>query len=44
MQKVANLSILAMFLMYLLTALFGYLTFFGKIRDGPVGRPRAATT
>lgn len=30
MQKVANISILAMFVMYLLTALFGYLTFFGK--------------
>uniref|UniRef100_A0A7N8WPI6 Sodium-coupled neutral amino acid transporter 3-like n=1 Tax=Mastacembelus armatus TaxID=205130 RepID=A0A7N8WPI6_9TELE len=28
MQKVANISILAMFTMYLLTALFGYLTFF----------------
>lgn len=31
MQNVANISILAMFVMYLLTALFGYLTFFGKI-------------
>lgn len=31
MQKVANISILAMFVMYLLTALFGYLTFYGKI-------------
>lgn len=30
MQTVANISILAMFVMYLLTALFGYLTFFGK--------------
>uniref|UniRef100_A0A7N8YNJ7 Sodium-coupled neutral amino acid transporter 3-like n=1 Tax=Mastacembelus armatus TaxID=205130 RepID=A0A7N8YNJ7_9TELE len=31
MQKVANISILAMFTMYLLTALFGYLTFFGAV-------------
>uniref|UniRef100_A0A673C5Y0 Solute carrier family 38 member 5a n=1 Tax=Sphaeramia orbicularis TaxID=375764 RepID=A0A673C5Y0_9TELE len=30
MQNVANISILAMFIMYLLTALFGYLTFYGK--------------
>ena len=30
MQTVANISILAMFVMYLLTALFGYLTFYGK--------------
>lgn len=30
MQNVANISILAMFVMYLLTALFGYLTFFGN--------------
>lgn len=30
MQNVANISILAMFVMYLLTALFGYLTFYGK--------------
>jgi len=30
MQRVANVSILAMFVMYLLTALFGYLTFYGK--------------
>uniref|UniRef100_A0AAQ5ZMK3 Amino acid transporter transmembrane domain-containing protein n=1 Tax=Amphiprion ocellaris TaxID=80972 RepID=A0AAQ5ZMK3_AMPOC len=28
MQNVANISIMAMFVMYLLTALFGYLTFF----------------
>ncbi|KAJ3586127.1 hypothetical protein NHX12_012528 [Muraenolepis orangiensis] len=28
MQKVSNISILAMFVMYLLTALFGYLTFY----------------
>ncbi|CAL8275651.1 unnamed protein product [Boreogadus saida] len=28
MQRVANISILAMFVMYLLTALFGYLTFY----------------
>ncbi|XP_068453267.1 sodium-coupled neutral amino acid transporter 3-like [Clinocottus analis] len=31
MQNVANISILAMFVMYLLTALFGYLTFFGNV-------------
>lgn len=30
MQKVANISILSMFIMYLLTAIFGYLTFYGK--------------
>ncbi|ETE62551.1 Sodium-coupled neutral amino acid transporter 3 [Ophiophagus hannah] len=30
MQNVANVSILAMFSMYLLTAIFGYLTFYGK--------------
>lgn len=30
MQNVANISILAMFVMYLLTAIFGYLTFYGK--------------
>lgn len=30
MQTVANISILAMFVMYGLTAIFGYLTFFGK--------------
>ncbi|XP_068602634.1 sodium-coupled neutral amino acid transporter 3-like [Brachionichthys hirsutus] len=33
MQNVANLSILAMFVMYLLTALFGYLTFFGAVES-----------
>ncbi|XP_040298128.1 sodium-coupled neutral amino acid transporter 5 [Bufo bufo] len=31
MQNVANISILAMFVMYLLTALFGYLTFYGEV-------------
>lgn len=31
MQKVANISIAAMFVMYLLTAIFGYLTFYGKM-------------
>lgn len=31
MQKVANISILAMFVMYLLTAIFGYLTFFANV-------------
>lgn len=30
MQGVANVSFLAMFLMYLLAALFGYLTFNGE--------------
>uniref|UniRef100_A0A673N6I8 Sodium-coupled neutral amino acid transporter 3-like n=1 Tax=Sinocyclocheilus rhinocerous TaxID=307959 RepID=A0A673N6I8_9TELE len=30
MQNVANISILAMFVMYLVTAIFGYLTFYGK--------------
>lgn len=30
MQGVANVSFLAMFVMYLLAALFGYLTFHGK--------------
>ncbi|XP_077454809.1 sodium-coupled neutral amino acid transporter 3-like [Stigmatopora argus] len=33
MQNVANISILAMFVMYLLTALFGYLTFFGAVES-----------
>lgn len=33
MQNVANISILAMFVMYLLTALFGYLTFYGKKKN-----------
>ncbi|XP_054859205.1 sodium-coupled neutral amino acid transporter 5 [Eublepharis macularius] len=31
MQNVANVSILAMFIMYLLTAIFGYLTFYGYV-------------
>ncbi|XP_078390991.1 sodium-coupled neutral amino acid transporter 5b isoform X1 [Cetorhinus maximus] len=31
MQKVANVSIAAMFIMYLITALFGYLTFYGNV-------------
>ncbi|XP_062975571.1 sodium-coupled neutral amino acid transporter 5 [Elgaria multicarinata webbii] len=31
MQNVANVSILAMFSMYLLTAIFGYLTFYGSV-------------
>ncbi|KAF6721180.1 Sodium-coupled neutral amino acid transporter 3 [Oryzias melastigma] len=39
MQKVANISILAMFVMYLLTALFGYLTFYSK---SPVTHLRAS--
>ncbi|KAM9351363.1 sodium-coupled neutral amino acid transporter 3-like isoform 1-T2 [Symphorus nematophorus] len=33
MQSVANVSIMAMFIMYLLTALFGYLTFFGAVES-----------
>lgn len=33
MQTVANVSILAMFVMYLLTALFGYLTFYGAVES-----------
>ncbi|MCI4380810.1 hypothetical protein PGIGA_G00244260 [Pangasianodon gigas] len=33
MQNVANISILAMFVMYLLTAIFGYLTFYGNVKD-----------
>uniref|UniRef100_A0A8C5PMH3 Solute carrier family 38 member 5 n=1 Tax=Leptobrachium leishanense TaxID=445787 RepID=A0A8C5PMH3_9ANUR len=33
MQNVANLSIFAMFVMYLLTAIFGYLTFFGEVES-----------
>ncbi|XP_033825114.1 sodium-coupled neutral amino acid transporter 3-like [Periophthalmus magnuspinnatus] len=33
MQKVANISILAMFVMYLLTAIFGYLTFYGAVES-----------
>ncbi|XP_071981114.1 sodium-coupled neutral amino acid transporter 5 [Engystomops pustulosus] len=31
MQNVANVSIFAMFVMYLMTALFGYLTFYGEV-------------
>lgn len=30
MQNISNISILAMFVMYLLTAIFGYLTFYGN--------------
>ncbi|XP_052418621.1 sodium-coupled neutral amino acid transporter 3 isoform X2 [Carassius gibelio] len=33
MQNVANISILAMFVMYLLTAIFGYLTFYGTVES-----------
>ncbi|XP_056154335.1 sodium-coupled neutral amino acid transporter 3-like [Lampris incognitus] len=33
MQTVANISVLAMFTMYLLTALFGYLTFHGAVES-----------
>lgn len=30
MQNVSNLSILTMLIMYMMSALFGYLTFYGK--------------
>lgn len=30
MQMVSNISFFAMFVMYLLTAVFGYLTFYGE--------------
>ncbi|XP_053551679.1 sodium-coupled neutral amino acid transporter 5 isoform X2 [Bombina bombina] len=33
MQNVANVSIFAMFVMYLLTAIFGYLTFYGNVES-----------
>uniref|UniRef100_A0A8C6V9C8 Solute carrier family 38 member 5a n=1 Tax=Neogobius melanostomus TaxID=47308 RepID=A0A8C6V9C8_9GOBI len=33
MQQVANISILAMFVMYLITAIFGYLTFYGEVES-----------
>ncbi|XP_016317480.1 sodium-coupled neutral amino acid transporter 3-like isoform X2 [Sinocyclocheilus anshuiensis] len=33
MQKVANISILTMFVMYLVTAIFGYLTFYGNVKS-----------
>uniref|UniRef100_A0A3Q2E8X7 Solute carrier family 38 member 4 n=2 Tax=Cyprinodon variegatus TaxID=28743 RepID=A0A3Q2E8X7_CYPVA len=33
MQNVSNLSILAMLIMYMLSALFGYLTFYGNVED-----------
>ncbi|KAM5146026.1 sodium-coupled neutral amino acid transporter 5 [Mantella aurantiaca] len=33
MQNVANVSILAMFVMYLMTAVFGYLTFYGEVES-----------
>ncbi|XP_073675013.1 sodium-coupled neutral amino acid transporter 3 [Garra rufa] len=33
MQNIANTSILAMFVMYLLTAIFGYLTFYGNVQS-----------
>lgn len=33
MQNVANISILAMFIMYLLTAIFGYLTFYSAVES-----------
>uniref|UniRef100_A0A8C8E3F3 Solute carrier family 38 member 4 n=1 Tax=Oryzias sinensis TaxID=183150 RepID=A0A8C8E3F3_9TELE len=31
MQRVSNLSIMAMLIMYMLSALFGYLTFYGRV-------------
>ncbi|KAG1973739.1 sodium-coupled neutral amino acid transporter 3 isoform X2 [Pimephales promelas] len=33
MQNISNISILAMFVMYLLTAIFGYLTFYAKVQS-----------
>ncbi|KAM7405085.1 hypothetical protein PAMP_012370 [Pampus punctatissimus] len=33
MQAVANISIMAMFVMYLITAIFGYLTFYGAVES-----------
>lgn len=33
MQNISNISILAMFVMYLLTAIFGYLTFYGNVQS-----------
>jgi len=30
MQLVSNISFFAMFVMYFMTAIFGYLTFYGK--------------
>ncbi|XP_067268750.1 sodium-coupled neutral amino acid transporter 5 [Pseudorasbora parva] len=33
MQNIANISILAMFVMYLLTAIFGYLTFYANVES-----------
>ncbi|XP_048877806.1 sodium-coupled neutral amino acid transporter 3-like [Brienomyrus brachyistius] len=33
MQRVANISVLAMFVMYLLTAVFGYLTFYDNVQS-----------
>lgn len=33
MQNVSNLSIMTMLIMYMLSALFGYLTFYGKTDD-----------
>ncbi|KAA0714014.1 Sodium-coupled neutral amino acid transporter 3 N-system amino acid transporter 1 [Triplophysa tibetana] len=33
MQNVANISIMAMFVMYLLTAIFGYLTFYDNVES-----------
>jgi len=33
MQLVSNISFFAMFVMYFLTAIFGYLTFYGKYAE-----------
>ncbi|KAK7135801.1 hypothetical protein R3I94_014469 [Phoxinus phoxinus] len=33
MQNISNISILAMFVMYLLTAIFGYLTFYANVQS-----------
>lgn len=38
MQNVSNLSILTMLVMYMMSALFGYLTFYGEWRRASGGR------
>lgn len=43
MQGVANVSFLAMFLMYLLAALFGYLTFNGELGRESLGCATGST-
>ncbi|KAI4898486.1 hypothetical protein NFI96_020942 [Prochilodus magdalenae] len=44
MQNVANISILAMFIMYLLTAIFGYLTFYGNVGQELLASYKATDT